>query len=219
MDMLPGSPLSTNKSSCGCYNQFEAQKKKKLGHWFQVDPMGVCPLSKRVDEQYLAERLEGAETWWESADLVPEVYTFKRFHLALNCKTNKSSPCSNWGAKWVRFAHKEREKGPPSRNPFPLRRMQVALCEFPPFLAQVRASWTSSCTRCVHYNTEWSLSNSEVLTQLGGFIRQIICWVGAEIYNTLLKNSSWICTLYVGKSQDHSMLCCDFLVSPGEDGP
>ena len=57
--------------------------------------MGVCPLSKHVDEQYLAERLEGAETWWESADLVPEVYTFKRFHLALNCKTNKSSPCSN----------------------------------------------------------------------------------------------------------------------------
>lgn len=62
MDMLPGSPRSTNKSSCGCYNQFEAQKKKKLGHWFQIDPMGVYPLSKCVDEQYLAERLEGAET-------------------------------------------------------------------------------------------------------------------------------------------------------------
>lgn len=194
-------------------------KKKKIRPLIPSRPYGGLSSQQACGWAVFSRKVGGAETWWESADLVPEVYTFKRFHLALNCKTNKSSPCSNWGAKWVRFAHKERENGPPSRNPFPLRRMQVALCEFPPFLAQVRASWTSSCTRCVHYNTEWSLSNSEVLTQLGGFIRQIICWVGAEIYNTLLKNSSWICTLYVGKSQDHSMLCCDFLVSPGEDGP
>lgn len=163
MDILPGSPLSTNKSSCGCYyNQFEVQKN--IRPLIPNRPYGGLSCQQACGLAVLSRKVGGSRDLVGKCRPGPKVYTSKRFHLALNCKTNKPSSCSSWGPKWVRFAHKEREKGPPSRNPCPLWRIQVALCEFPAFLAQVRASWTSSCTRCVHYNTEWSLSNSEVLT-------------------------------------------------------
>lgn len=130
--------FSTNKSSC-CYYYIIILKFKKIRPLFQTDFMGGLVSQQLCGLAVLSRKVGGGRGLL--GNVGPQTYTSRRFHLVLNCKTNKSSSCSNWGAKWVTCAHKETEKGPPSRSPF---LCQIALCAFTPFPVQIRASWTAS---------------------------------------------------------------------------
>lgn len=101
---------------------------------------------------------------------VPKAYSSRRFHSAVNCKPNKSSSCSNWGAKCVKFTCKEREKGTTQQEPFPLPWIQITLSDFTLFYYYIRALRTSGM---LGITQNWSLSNWEVLTLLAGeYVRQ-----------------------------------------------